>query len=62
MIESNHSSSIQENSKTHYNMPDESYAQSLRAIAQALDTLRINAFTLEKEGDKYISGDLADNL
>jgi hypothetical protein len=54
MIESNHSSSIQANSKTHYNMPDESYAQSLRAIGQALDTLRINAFTLEKEGDKYI--------
>jgi hypothetical protein len=54
MLESNHSGSIQANSKTHYNMPDESYAQSLRAIGQALDTLRINAFTLEKEGDKYI--------
>ena len=35
----------------------ESYAQSLRAIGQALETLRINAFTLEKNADKYIVRD-----
>ena len=32
----------------------ESYAQSLRVIGQALETLRINAFTLEKNADKYV--------
>jgi hypothetical protein len=31
-----------------------SYAQSLRVIGQALDALRINAFKLEKRGEKYI--------
>lgn len=35
----------------------DSYAQSLRVIGQALETLRINAFTLEKDGDKYIVRD-----
>jgi len=35
----------------------ESYAQSLRVIGQALETLRINAFTLEKDGDKYVVRD-----
>jgi len=34
-----------------------SYAQSLRVIGQALETLRINAFALEKKGDKYIVHD-----
>ena len=34
-----------------------SYAQSLRVIGQALETLRINAFSLEKEGDKYVVRD-----
>lgn len=32
----------------------ESYAQPLRVIGQALEALRINAFTLEKNGDKYL--------
>ena len=32
----------------------ESYAQSLRVIGQALETLRINAFTLETDGNKYV--------
>ncbi len=32
----------------------ELYAQSLRVIGQALETLRINAFTLEKNADKYV--------
>ena len=31
-----------------------SYSQSLRVIGQALETLRINTFTLEKRGGKYI--------
>jgi hypothetical protein len=31
-----------------------SYAQSLRAIGQALEVLRITAFKLEKSGEKYI--------
>jgi hypothetical protein len=31
-----------------------SYAQSLRIIGQALEILRINAFALEKKGEKYI--------
>jgi hypothetical protein len=57
MIQSNHSGSIQANSKTPYDMPHESYAQSLRVIGQALETLRINAFALEKDGDKYIVRD-----
>jgi hypothetical protein len=35
----------------------ESYAQSLRVIGQALETLGINAFTLEKDGDKYVVRD-----
>jgi hypothetical protein len=35
----------------------ESYAQSLRVIGQALETLRINAFTLQKDGDKYVVRD-----
>jgi hypothetical protein len=34
-----------------------SYAQSLRVIGQALETLRINAFALEKKGDKYVVHD-----
>jgi hypothetical protein len=34
-----------------------SYAQSLRVIGQALETLRINAFALEKKGDKYVVQD-----
>jgi hypothetical protein len=35
----------------------ESYAQSLRVIGQALEILRINAFALEKTGEKYIVRD-----
>jgi hypothetical protein len=35
----------------------ESYAQSLRVIGQALETLRINAFTLETDGNKYVVRD-----
>ena len=35
----------------------EMYAQSLRANGQALETLRIKAFTLEKKGDKYTVSD-----
>ena len=31
-----------------------SYSQSLRVIGQALEVLRINTFTLEKRGGKYI--------
>ena len=31
-----------------------SYSQSLRAIGQALEALRIHTFTLEKAGEKYI--------
>lgn len=55
MIKSSDSSSTQRNSKSHhYNMPHESYAQSLRVIGQALETLQIDAFALEKSGDKYI--------
>ena len=57
MIESNHRNSLQRNSKTHHNMADESYAQSLRAIRQALEALRIDAFTLEKEGTNNIVRD-----
>jgi hypothetical protein len=57
MIESNHSSSTQTHSNTYYNMPHESYAQSLRVVGQALETLRINAFALENAGDKYIVRD-----
>jgi hypothetical protein len=44
MVEPNHSSSTQANANTHYNMSHESYAQPLRVIGQALETLRINAF------------------
>ena len=57
MIESNHRSSTQANAKTRYNMSHESYAQSLRVIGQALETLRINVFALEKTGEKYIVRD-----
>lgn len=35
----------------------ESYAQSLRVIGQALETLRINTFTLETDGNKYVVRD-----
>jgi hypothetical protein len=35
----------------------ESYTHSLRVIGQALETLRINAFTLEKEGRAYVVRD-----
>ena len=35
----------------------ESYAQSLRVIGQALETLRINVFALEKREEKYIVRD-----
>jgi hypothetical protein len=35
----------------------DSYAQSLRVIGQALETLRINAFTLETDGNKYVERD-----
>jgi hypothetical protein len=38
-------------------MTCESYAQSLRVIGQALETLRINAFALEKDGYNYIVRD-----
>src|ERR687897_2816027 len=31
-----------------------SYSQSLRIIGQALEVLRINTFTVEKRGEKYI--------
>jgi hypothetical protein len=34
-----------------------SYSQSLRVIGQALEVLRIDTFTLEKSGDKYIIRD-----
>ncbi|MGE5304709.1 MAG: hypothetical protein ACM3TN_15475 [Alphaproteobacteria bacterium] len=34
-----------------------SYSQSLRVIGQALEVLRIDTFTLEKTGEKYIVGD-----
>ena len=34
-----------------------SYSESLRAIGQALEALRINTFTLEKAGEKYIVRD-----
>jgi hypothetical protein len=57
MIESNHSSLTRAISNAHYNMPHESYAQSLRVIGQALETLRINVFALEKTGEKYIVRD-----
>jgi hypothetical protein len=57
MIESNHSSSTQANSKTHDNIFLESYAPSLRVIGQALETLRFNAFKLENSSDKYIARD-----
>jgi hypothetical protein len=43
MMQSNHSRSIQANSKTHHNMCHESYDQSLRVIGQALETPRISA-------------------
>ena len=33
---------------------NKSYAQSLRVIGQALEVLRVNAFALEKRGEKYI--------
>jgi hypothetical protein len=35
----------------------ESYAHCLRVIGQALETLRINAFTLEKEGGAFVVRD-----
>jgi hypothetical protein len=35
-------------------MSQEAYAQSLRVIGQALENLRISAFVLEKQSDKYI--------
>ncbi|MGE5215475.1 MAG: hypothetical protein ACM3SP_00570 [Chloroflexota bacterium] len=54
MIASIHGHSSHRNSNTPYNMLHESYARSLRVIGQALEALRINAFTLEKNGDKYI--------
>jgi hypothetical protein len=55
MMQSNHSSSIQVNSKSHYSMPHESYDQSLRVIGQALETLRISAFAFKKDADKSLS-------
>ena len=54
MMQANHSSSTQANSKADYNMPHESYAESLRVIGQALETLRISAFALTKDDDKFI--------
>jgi hypothetical protein len=38
-------------------MSRESYAQSLRVVGQALETLRISAFALEKKNDKYVVRD-----
>ena len=38
-------------------MRQEAYAQSLRVIGQALENLRISAFVLEKQSDKYIVRD-----
>jgi hypothetical protein len=35
----------------------ESYSQALRVIGQALETLRIDTFALEKKGDRYIVRD-----
>ena len=35
-------------------MEHSSYAQALRVIGQALETLRINAFTLQKDDDNYV--------
>jgi len=35
-------------------MHQAAYAQSLRVIGQALEKLRISAFVLEKETDRYI--------
>jgi hypothetical protein len=40
-----------------HNMRQEAYAQSLRVIGQALENLRISAFVLEKQTDKYIVRD-----
>jgi hypothetical protein len=48
------SSSTEENSTTSYNNGHESYARSLRVIGQALESLRITSFALEKDGDKFI--------
>ena len=53
------SSSTQAKSKTCYDLY-ESYASSLRVIGQALESLRITAFALKKDGDKFIvTGNLA---
>ena len=38
-------------------MRQEAYAQSLRVIGQALENLRISAFVLEKQTEKYIVRD-----
>jgi hypothetical protein len=62
MMQSNHSSSIQANSKTHHNMCHESYAQSLRVIGRALETLRISAFAFKKDSDKFIVRDSAPSI
>jgi hypothetical protein len=48
------SSSTDENSTTSYNKAYESYARSLRVIGQALESLRITSFALEKDGGKFI--------
>lgn len=40
-----------------YNMRQETYAQSLRVIGQALEKLRINAFVVERQTDKYVVRD-----
>ena len=48
------SGSREENSTTCYTTPYESYARSLRVIGQALESLRITSFALEKNGDKFI--------
>jgi hypothetical protein len=55
MMQSNHSSSIQANSKTHHNICHESYDQSLRVIGQALETPRISAFAFKRDATNSLS-------
>lgn len=44
---------IQHRSKQPLALPTVSYAQSLRAIGQALETLRLHSFELRKNDDDY---------
>ena len=56
MMQSNDSSST-EATKTNYDVAYKPYAQSLRVIGQALETLRISTFALTKDADKFIVRD-----